>query len=113
MVQVELADDPGHHVLLANTHLYYKSSVHFLQAIACINYLERLKKILADNKNINRVSILFGGDFNSEKTSDLFKYISSQPILFDQLNEGCFFNLNHFKVLFYWFLYTLKKKRFF
>ena len=69
MLQVELTDKPDHHVLLANTHLYYRNSVNFLQSIACINYLDKLKKIVSANENVKKVSILFAGDFNSEKSS--------------------------------------------
>lgn len=95
MTQVELVDEPGHHILLANTHLYYRSSVHFFQAIACSKYLDRLKNTLLENKEAKKVSILFAGDFNTESASHLFKYLTSQNIPSDELSQGLF-SLNVF-----------------
>lgn len=92
MVQVESNDKPGHHYLLANTHLFFHPKADFvrlLQAIVCGKYLEKLKhNLLKENKDIKEISIIFGGDFNSDPPSHAFTYLFTQSVPFNNLNEG-------------------------
>ena len=97
VVEVESLDKPGHHYLLANTHFFFHPKADFirlLQAICCAKYLEKLKySIKNENKNIKEISILMGGDFNSDPPSHAFTYMFTQSIPFENLNSGIIYNL--------------------
>ncbi len=92
VVQIESLEKPGHHFLLANTHLFFHPKADFirlLQAMAAIKYLEKLKHDLeTSEKEIKKLSIIFGGDFNSDPPSKAFKYISTRNVPLDDVLEG-------------------------
>ncbi len=92
VVEVESLDKPGYHYLLANTHFFFHPKADFirlLQAICCAKYLEKLKySIKNENKTIKEISILMGGDFNSDPPSHAFTYMFTQSIPFENLNSG-------------------------
>jgi 2',5'-phosphodiesterase len=79
-------------MLLANTHLFFHPSADFirlLQAMIATKHLEKLKHTLeTTDKSISKLSIIFGGDFNSDPPSKAFKYIFTQNIPLDDVLEG-------------------------
>jgi len=91
VVQVEMLDQPGVHLLLANTHLFFHPKadlIRLIQAIISTKHLEKLKNDLVKMENVKKVSILLGGDFNSDPPSWAFKYVSSKSIPYNDLSEG-------------------------
>jgi endonuclease/exonuclease/phosphatase (EEP) superfamily protein YafD len=54
-----------------------------------IKYLEKLKSSLETSGDGKvKVSILFGGDFNSDPPSKAYKYITSRNLPVDDVSEG-------------------------
>ena len=103
---MESLERPGHHFLLANTHLFFHPAADFLrliQAIVIAKYLERLKHDLA--QQVSKIGILFGGDFNSDPPSHAFTYIFTQSMPFNNLTRG----LNFVSILFEKKNYTFLK----
>lgn len=92
IAQIESLENPGFHFLLANTHLFYHRSADFvrlIQAIVSAKYLQDIKeKLLNDFKDIERVIILFGGDFNLCPDSLGIKYLNSKTMNLEKLNQG-------------------------
>lgn len=91
MVQIESLENPGHHFLLANTHLFFHPEADFirlLQSIVSIKYIEELKfKIINKNQDIKKLGVLFAGDFNSDPPSQAFQYIFSKQIPIDLMKN--------------------------
>ena len=91
-MQIESKEFPGEHMLLANTHLFFHPKADFirlLQAMASIKYLEKLKfELQSTNKQIKKLRIIFGGDFNSDPPSKAFKYIFTQNIPIEDVQES-------------------------
>lgn len=61
-----------------------------------MKYIEGLKVKIASadrNNEIKTVSIIFGGDLNSDCGSKAFKYIFSQVIPREDISEGKLFRL--------------------
>lgn len=98
-MQVESLDQPGCHLLLANSHFFFHPTADFLrllQAIVCAKYLENLKKTLlaesaavaGTNSTMKKIGMFFGGDLNSDPTSKAFKYLFSQVIPHEDISEG-------------------------
>ncbi len=89
---MESLEYPGKHFLLANTHLFFHPTADFtrlLQSIVCAKYIEKLKfDLIAADSHVKDVSILFGGDFNSDPPSHAFTYLFTQSIPFENLTDG-------------------------
>jgi 2',5'-phosphodiesterase len=86
-----LIDQPGVHLLLANTHLFFHPKadlIRLMQAIICTKHLEKLKNDLLRMEHVNKVAVLLGGDFNSDPPSWAFKYVSNKSIPYTDLSEG-------------------------
>jgi 2',5'-phosphodiesterase len=87
---LESRENPDNFILAANTHFYYHPKADFIrliQTIVCIKYLERIIKDLVLNYN---VSIIFGGDFNSDPLSFAVKYILDGQVPIQDLDESMF-----------------------
>ena len=83
VVVVESKDEPGRHLILANTHLFFHPEADFIrliQAIAATKYIERKKHELKKQLDSSRVDILFAGDFNSDPGSFAFTYVFTHQI---------------------------------
>lgn len=77
-----MIENPGHHLLLANSHFFGHPKadlVRLIQAIVSIKYIENLKLTLTTS-DIKRMGIIFGGDLNTTCQSKAFKYILTKKI---------------------------------
>jgi mRNA deadenylase 3'-5' endonuclease subunit Ccr4 len=92
VVLVQSKEEPNHYHLLANTHFFFQPGADFIrltQAVVSTKYLELLKlKLLKENKDIQKLTIFFGGDLNSSPTSSSFKYIANNVVTLDNIKEG-------------------------
>lgn len=89
---VESTENPGNFVLLANTHLFFHPKADFirlLQAIVGLKHIENVMDNLVSNEK-KKVTLLFGGDLNSDPPSFAFQYIFTQNLPYSQLSNGNF-----------------------
>ena len=80
-------------MLLANTHLFFYPTADFIrliQAVVCVKHIETIAHNLISNEKLN-VSILFGGDFNSDQASFAVQYMFTQQLPINCLNESKFY----------------------
>lgn len=89
-----MVENPGHHLLLANSHFFFHPKADFLrllQAIVSVKYIENLKMELTSKPEIKNLGIIFGGDLNSDCGSKAFKYIFTQIMPKEDISDGRFF----------------------
>ena len=102
---VESVEQAGNFILLLNTHLYYKSNADFIRLVQAIVSIKYIESIIYDlvNRDGKKVSIIFGGDFNSSPNSIAIEYILTGSIPFKRLKEGTYkiSKQQIFKILFF------------
>ena len=92
LVHVERLDNPKHHMLFANTHLFYGPESDFsrtIQSMVCMKYIESVKaQIMTRNPSIEHLDLIFAGDMNSDENSNTYAYLANQPFNTEILSDG-------------------------
>ena len=87
----------GKNVLLCNTHLYWHpkgGNIRAMQAEVIGRLILREKQVL-EEKLMEEVSIVFGGDFNSLPSTASIRHLLGATILPNEIGK-CYFLINIF-----------------